>query len=112
MRDHAYTCKFVLFILLFMGCSNFMNARSQTGTWLVSYTQQVTASPADPDQARAISSILSEARKTFDVDFIYESKILPDVKLVMDIDRFKHVEDFLTELLRPYNLKFRKVLTR
>src|SRR6185312_11954572 len=111
MRNHAYTCKFVLFILLFMGCSNFMNARSQTGTWLASYAQ-VTAPPADPDQARAISSILSEARKTFDVDFIYESKILPDVKLVMDIDRFKHVEDFLTELLRPYNRKFKKVLAR
>ncbi|HVV02730.1 MAG TPA: SusC/RagA family TonB-linked outer membrane protein, partial [Puia sp.] len=111
MRNHAYTCKFVLFILLFMGCSNFMNARSQTGTWLVSYAQ-VTAPPVDPDQARAISSILSDARKTFDVDFIYESKILPDVKLVMDVERFKHVEDFLTELLRPYNLKFKKVLTR
>ncbi|MBN8851827.1 MAG: TonB-dependent receptor [Sphingobacteriales bacterium] len=111
MRNHDYTCKFVFFILLFMGCSNFMNARSQTGTWLVSYAQ-VAAPPADPDQARAISSILSDARKTFDVDFIYESKILPDVKLVMDIDRFKHVEDFLTELLRPYNLKFRKMFTR
>lgn len=111
MRNHAYTCKFILFILLFMGCSNLMTARSQTGAWLVSYAQ-VTTPPADPDQARAISSILSEARKTFDVDFIYESKILPDVKLVMDIDRFKHVEDFLTELLRPYNLKFKKVLAR
>src|SRR5258708_77339 len=112
MRKKAYTGKLLLFALLFLGCSNFMNAHSQTNTWLASYTQSRVELSSQGEQARAISSILSEARKAFDVDFIYESKILPGAKLVMDVEKFKTVEEFLDELLRPYNLKYKKVLAK
>ncbi len=97
-----------------MGFSNFMNAHSQTNTWLVAYNQNAAMAQNTEagEQARAIASILSEARRTFDVDFIYESKILPGTKLVMDVDKYKTVEDFLDDLLRPYSLKYKKVLSR
>ena len=106
----------LLFALFFLGCSNLMNARSQNAM-LVSYAQ---ASPnlssqvpgGQKDQARAFSSLLAEARKAFDVDFIYESKILPSARLVMDVDKYKTVEEFLDELLKPYNLKYKKVLAK
>ncbi len=114
MRKKAFAGKQLLFAILFMGFSHFMEAHSQTNKWLVAFTQTNAGiqQQETEDQARAIPSILSEARKTFDVDFIYESKILPGAKLVMDVDKFRTVEDFLDELLRPYNLKYKKVLTR
>ena len=112
MRKEAYKGKLLLFALLFMGCSNFMDAHSQTNTWLASYTQSRVELSSQREQARAIASILSEARKAFDVDFIYESKILPGAKLVMDVEKFKTVEEFLDELLRPYSLKYKKVLAK
>ena len=119
MRKNAFAGKLFLFAFLFMGCSNLMNARSQTSQWLVSYTQASTGVSAENnriisqmDQARAISSILSEARRTFDVDFIYESRVLPGAKMVMDVEKFRTVEDFLDELLRPYNLRYKKVLAK
>jgi TonB-linked SusC/RagA family outer membrane protein len=100
--------------LVLLGCSNLMIARSQTSAWLTSYAQvnMGATNQTSGDQARTLSSILSEARKAFDVDFIYESKVLPGAKLVIDVDKFKTVEEFLTELLRPYNLKYKKVLAR
>lgn len=105
----------MLFTLFFLGCSNLMNARSQNAM-LVSYAQ---ASPnlhqipgGQGDQARAFSSLLAEARKTFDVDFIYESKILPAARLAINIDKYKTVEEFLDELLKPYNLRYKKVLPK
>jgi TonB-dependent starch-binding outer membrane protein SusC len=114
MRKKAFAGKQLLFALLFMSFSNFMNAHSQTNNWLVAYNQTTVIAPnAGPgEQARAITSLLSEARRTFDVDFIYESSVLPAAKLVMDIDSYKTVENFLDELLRPYNLKYKKVLSR
>ncbi|HNP23155.1 MAG TPA: SusC/RagA family TonB-linked outer membrane protein [Panacibacter sp.] len=60
----------------------------------------------------SIPQILSQSRKIFDVDFVYESNILPDVKLYMDVSKYKGVEDFLDELLKPYGLRYKKVLTR
>jgi TonB-linked SusC/RagA family outer membrane protein len=114
MRKKAFAGKQLLFALLFMSFSNFMNAHSQTNTWLVAYNQTTVMAPnAGPgEQARAIASLLSEARRTFDVDFIYESSVIPAAKLVMDIDTYKTVENFLDELLRPYNLKYKKVLSK
>ena len=106
----------LLFALFFLGCSNLMNARSQSNAWLASYSQaSISVADQEPppgNQARSISSILAEARKTFDVDFIYESKVLPGARVVMDVDKYKSVEDFLDELLRPYNLKYKKVLSK
>lgn len=106
----------MLFALFFLGCSNLMNARSQNAM-LVSYARAGTnfsaqAPGGQRDQARAFSSLLAQARKTFDVDFIYEFKILPTTRLVIDIDKYKTVEEFLDELLRPYNLRYKKVLPK
>jgi TonB-dependent starch-binding outer membrane protein SusC len=116
MRKRTLAGKLLLCVLLFLGNSNLMNARSQTNAWLTSYSQAnagVTHPFQDQDgQARTISTVLSEARKVFDVDFIYESRVIPSVRVVIDIDKYKSVEDFLDELLRPYNLKYKKVLSK
>ncbi len=116
MRKRPIAGKLLLFALFYLGCSNLMNARSQSNAWLASYSQaSMNVADQAPEirvQARSISSILAEARKTFDVDFIYESKVLPGARVVMDVDKYKSVEDFLDELLRPYNLKYKKVLNR
>ncbi len=116
MRKRALTGRLLLFALFFLGCSNLMNARSQSNALLVSYAQVnanvAQQSPIQRDQARAFSSLLAEARKAFDVDFIYESKVLPGARLVMDVEKYKTVEEFLDELLKPYNLKYKKVLAK
>ncbi|GGB16358.1 SusC/RagA family TonB-linked outer membrane protein [Puia dinghuensis] len=116
MRRRPFTGKLLFFVLFFLGGSNLMNARSQTNAWLTSYSQ-VSLSVANQTQepraqARSISNILADARKVFDVDFIYESRILPEARLVIDVEKYKTVEDFLDELLRPYNLKYKKVLAK
>ena len=91
-----------------------MNARSQTNAWLTSYSQAGlrSASAGTEVQTRSIPSILADARKVFDVDFVYESKVLPDARLVMEVEKYHSVEEFLDELLRPYNLKYKKVLAK
>jgi TonB-linked SusC/RagA family outer membrane protein len=118
MRKRTLTGRLLLFALFFLGCSNLMNARSQNAL-MVSYAQananlssQAPGQNGQRDQARAFSMLLAEARKTFDVDFIYESKILPGTRLVMDIDKYRTVEEFLDDLLKPYNLKYKKVLAK
>ncbi|HEV3326759.1 MAG TPA: carboxypeptidase-like regulatory domain-containing protein, partial [Puia sp.] len=117
MRNRTFTGRLLLFALFFLGCSNLMNAHSQNAM-LVSYAQananlaNQIPGQGQKDQARAFSSLLAEARKTFDVDFIYESKILPSTRLVMDVDKYRTVEEFLEELLKPYNLRFKKVLPK
>ena len=94
-----------------------MNAHSQNALY-ASYAQgnagmyNQTSSNFQKDQARAFVSLLAEARRAFDVDFIYESRILPGVRLVMDVEKYKTVEEFLDELLKPYNLKYKKVLAK
>lgn len=116
MRKRTLAGKLLLLVLLFLGNSTLMNARSQTNAWLTSYSQasaNVARQYQDQGgQARSISSILAEARKIFDVDFIYESKVMPSARVIIDVDKYKSVEDFLDELLRPYNLKYKKVLSK
>jgi TonB-dependent starch-binding outer membrane protein SusC len=63
-------------------------------------------------EATSIPKILSDARKSFDVDFVYETNILPDTKLMVDLAKYKTVESFLDDLLKPYGLKYKKVLSR
>jgi TonB-linked SusC/RagA family outer membrane protein len=117
MRYRTLTGRLFLFTLFFLGCSNLMNARSQNAM-LVSYAQansnlsSQVPEQGQRDQAKAFSSLLAEARKTFDVDFIYESRILPGTRLVMDVDKYRTVEEFLDVLLKPYNLKYKKVLLK
>ncbi|HEV2481656.1 MAG TPA: SusC/RagA family TonB-linked outer membrane protein [Puia sp.] len=116
MRKRTLAGRLLLFALLFLGNSTLMSARSQTNAWLTSYSQasaSVMRPYQDQDgQARTISSVLAEARKIFDVDFIYESKVIPSTKVIIDVDKYKSVEDFLDELLKPYNLKYKKVLSK
>jgi TonB-dependent starch-binding outer membrane protein SusC len=116
MRRRTFTGKLLLFALLFAGSGSPMSARSQTNAWLTSYTgtgMSMTRQIQEQGyQARTISSILADARKVFDVDFIYESKVIPNTRVIMEIDKYRTVEDFLEELLRPYNLKYKKVLSK
>ena len=106
----------LLFALFLLGSSKLMNARSQTSTWLTSYSQAsvgaVNQAQSRPLQIKTIPGILADARKAFDVDFIYESRVLPSARLAMDVEKYKTVEEFLEDLLRPYNLKFKKVLAK
>jgi len=116
MRKKTFTGRLLLFALLFLGCSNLMTAHSQNALY-ASYAQgnamyNQTNGNFQKDQARAFASLLAEARRAFDVDFIYESRILPGARLVMDVEKYKTVEEFLDELLKPYNLKYKKVLAR
>jgi len=117
MRKKTFAGRLLLFALFFLGSSNLMKAHSQNALY-ASYSQaninmaNQTIGDFQKDQARAISSLLAEARKIFDVDFIYGSRILPGTRLIMDVDKYKTVEEFLGELLRPYNLKYKKVLAK
>jgi TonB-dependent starch-binding outer membrane protein SusC len=61
---------------------------------------------------KTISQVLSEARKIFGVDFIYESGIIPDRKVELDLGKYNSSESFLKELLPPFNLRFKKVLNK
>lgn len=117
MRKRTLAGRLLLFALLFLGNSTLMSARSQTNAWLTSYSVATGGNVArdyqnQDGQARTISSVLAEARKTFDVDFIYESKVIPVTKVIIDVDKYKSVEEFLDELLKPYNLKYKKVLSK
>ncbi|MGH2564723.1 MAG: SusC/RagA family TonB-linked outer membrane protein, partial [Ginsengibacter sp.] len=78
------------------------------------YTQvkNVSPPPAQEEQLKSIPAILSDARTTFDIDFIYESKVLPDIKVSINPENYKTVESFLDELLQPYKLKYKKVLPK
>jgi hypothetical protein len=116
MRKKTFTGRLLLFALLFLGCSNLMTAHSQNALY-ASYAQgnamyNQNNGNFQKDQARAFVSLLAEARRAFDVDFIYESRILPGARLVMDVEKYKTVEEFLGELLKPYNLKYKKVLAK
>jgi TonB-linked SusC/RagA family outer membrane protein len=64
------------------------------------------------EDAKTISDVLTESRKKFDVDFVYESNTLPADKLNFDIARYKTVESLLEDLLNPHQLKYKKVLTK
>jgi TonB-linked SusC/RagA family outer membrane protein len=116
MRKRTLAGRLLLFALLFLVNSTLMSARSQTNAWFTSYSQanaSVMHQNQDQDgQARTISSVLAEARKIFDVDFIYESKVIPSTKVIIDVDKYKSVEGLLDELLRPYNLRYKKVLSK
>lgn len=64
------------------------------------------------EDAKSFSDVLTESRKKFDVDFVYESNTLPNVKVSIDVSRYSSVEPLLDDLLKPYELKFKKVLTK
>lgn len=62
--------------------------------------------------ARTFADILTESRQKFDVDFVYESNTLPSSKISFDVSKFTSVDNLLEALLKPYNIRFKKVLTR
>lgn len=64
------------------------------------------------EAAKSFADILTESRKKFDVDFVYESNTLPPQKVLFDVSKYASVENLLDDLLKPYNIRFKKVLTR
>jgi TonB-linked SusC/RagA family outer membrane protein len=92
MRKKTFPGKMLLCILLILNVTCF--AKGQT------------------EESKSISDVLTESRKKFDVDFVYESNTLPTGKLSFDISKYKSVENLLEDLLKPYQLKFKKVLTK
>lgn len=92
-----------------------MRKKPVAGLWLCACMLLLTLSANaqnSPAPQRTIATILSESRKQFDVDFVYQSTILPEAKIDFDNTRFTSVELFLKELLSPYNLQFTKVLDK
>jgi TonB-dependent starch-binding outer membrane protein SusC len=113
MRKKKFSCKLFLLTLTLMGFTHLMSAHSQSGNRSFAYTQVKNIIPPGAEkQLQSISAILSDARKAFDVDFIYESRILPDIRLSVNLEKYKTVEEFLTDLLQPYKLKYKKVLSK
>lgn len=100
---------FLLFVLMFF--FNGLDAYSQTLINTIAFLQQKKHANQASD-SKSISQLLSEARKVFDVDFVYESNVVPQTTLVMNVAKYKTVESFLNELLKPYNLKYKKVLSK
>ena len=92
MRKKTFPGKMLLCILLILNIACFANGQTE--------------------DSRTISDVLTESRKKFDVDFVYESNTLPTSKLNFDISKYAIVELLLEDLLKPYQLKFKKVLNR
>lgn len=107
------TGRLFLTVFLFMGIgySDISYAQLQRGL-LDTQIEVKGKELIQKNEAASIPKILSSARKSFDVDFLYESNIMPGSKLVFDISKYKTVEEFLDELLKPSGLKFKKVLVR
>lgn len=64
------------------------------------------------EAAKTFADILTESRKKFDVDFVYESNTLPSQKISFDVTKYNAVEALLDDLLKPYNIRFKRVLAR
>jgi len=64
------------------------------------------------EESKSFADILTESRKKFDVDFVYESNTLPASKLSFDVNKYNSVEKLLEDLLKPYQIKFKKVLAK
>ncbi|MES2848981.1 MAG: carboxypeptidase-like regulatory domain-containing protein, partial [Bacteroidota bacterium] len=62
--------------------------------------------------AKSFADILTESRTKFDMDFVYESNTLPSKKIPFDVSKYSSVESLLEDLLKPYNIRFKKVLAR
>ena len=63
------------------------------------------------EEARNITDILTETRKKFDVDFVYESNTFPTTKVSFNVKKYTSLEKLLQDLLLPLQLKYKKVLT-
>jgi TonB-linked SusC/RagA family outer membrane protein len=64
------------------------------------------------EATKAFADILAESRQKFDVDFVYESNTFPSVKISFDVSKYTSVETLLEDLLKPYNIRYKKVLAR
>jgi TonB-linked SusC/RagA family outer membrane protein len=111
MKKSLYPRKVFFLLGIVMSVVNVMSAYSQTALNAIAYSQQKHNSPTNAE-SKTISQLLLEARKVFDVDFVYESNVLPDAALAMNVTKYKSVTSFLDELLKPYGLKYKKVLKK
>ncbi|MFT4154482.1 SusC/RagA family TonB-linked outer membrane protein [Parafilimonas sp.] len=116
MKKRGQPCKLLLLMIYVLGPASLMSAHSQLAQNAVAYIQETNVQPyagqQQKEELRSIPVILSNARKAFDVDFVYETKILPDAKIALKPENYKSVEAFLDELLQPYKLQYKKVLPK
>jgi TonB-linked SusC/RagA family outer membrane protein len=92
MRKKTFPGKMLLCILLILNISCFAKGQME--------------------DTKTIPEILTESRKKFDVDFVYESNTLPTAKLVFDVNKYATLEKLLEDLLKPFQIKFKKVLSK
>lgn len=92
MRKHLVAVKLLLCLLLVVNITCFAKGQEEA--------------------AKSFADILTESRQKFDVDFVYESNTLPPNKISFDVSKYTSVDILLEELLKPYNIRFKKVLTR
>ncbi len=64
----------------------------------------------DTNNTKMLVDVLSELRKVYQVDFVYESNTLPDTKVAFSITKFKNVEQALNSILIPLGIHYKKVL--
>lgn len=64
------------------------------------------------EEPRTLPNILTELRKKFDVDFVYESNTLPSSKVSINIQSYSSVDAALNDLLKPLDIRFKKVLAK
>lgn len=74
-------------------------------------TSMLMAQSGSSPGAITVSEVLGNTRKLFNVDFVYQSDILPADKINFDIGKYSALEPLLADLLTPYHLKFKKVLS-
>ncbi|MBL0356240.1 MAG: DUF4974 domain-containing protein [Chitinophagaceae bacterium] len=92
MRQKTYPGRILLCILLLLNVTCFAKGQGE--------------------DSKTLTDVLNDSRKKFDVDFVYESNTLPTAKLSFDVNKYASVENMLEDLLKPYQLKFKRVLTK
>jgi TonB-linked SusC/RagA family outer membrane protein len=98
-----------LMVLLLLGLSLQANAHYKQVNKLAKNNAATNAIEQNESQ-KSIAQILSDARKVFDVDFVYKSSLFPNAtKLVFDADKYSSVEAMLNDLLKPLSLSYKKI---
>lgn len=101
--------KLLLFQLLLFSMSIGI-AFSETPLPFKNGTLYHTVRKDDTNNNKMLADVLSELRKAYQVDFVYESNLLPDTKVAFSITKFKNVEQALNTILIPLGIHYKKVL--
>jgi len=78
---------------------------------MLAISLQMFAAVASQNQPTlTLKEALNKASRQFHVSFIYEDELVSNKRVITPADdSFKKVEDYLSAVLKPYNLKFRKL---